>query len=66
MRGVLQANRIDIHELSSTRIYIVNRQYLEGYHGAKARFRFDIGALPTTSLFVNGLFDNNWKVENIS
>ncbi|ARC94768.1 hypothetical protein B6A42_25400 [Vibrio coralliilyticus] len=63
VRGVLQANRMDIQDLISVRIYMVNREDLEGYQRAKERIPFDVGALPTTFLFVNGLFDKNWKVE---
>ncbi|NRF12629.1 RidA family protein [Vibrio coralliilyticus] len=63
VRGVLQANRMDIQDLISVRIYMVNREDLEVYQRAKERIPFDVGALPTTFLFVNGLFDKNWKVE---
>ncbi|NUW69872.1 hypothetical protein CKF94_21915 [Vibrio coralliilyticus] len=63
VRGVLQANRMDIQDLISVRIYMVNREDLEGYQRAKERIPFDVGSLPTTFLFVNGLFDKNWKVE---
>ncbi|MCG9677271.1 RidA family protein [Vibrio sp. Isolate24] len=63
LRGVLQANRMDIQDLISVRIYMVNRQDLSEYQRAKTRIPFEVGGLPTTLLFVNGLFDENWKVE---
>lgn len=63
LRGVLHANRMDIPDLISVRIYMVNRQDLSEYQRAKTRIPFDVGGLPTTFLFVSGLFDENWKVE---
>lgn len=63
VRGVLQANDMDIEDLTSVRLYLVNRDDMPEYQTAKQRLSFDVGGLPTTLLFVNGLFDERWKVE---
>ncbi|SON52159.1 conserved protein of unknown function [Vibrio tapetis subsp. tapetis] len=63
VKGVLLANNMDIEDLISVRIYLINRDDLAEYQAAKQRLPFDIGGLPTTLLFVNGLFDEKWKVE---
>ncbi|EGA70741.1 putative endoribonuclease L-PSP [Vibrio sinaloensis DSM 21326] len=63
LRGVLQANNMDIQDLVSVRIYLVSRSDLPEYQRAKQRLSFDVGGLATTLLFVNGLFDEKWKVE---
>ncbi|MGF1861049.1 RidA family protein [Photobacterium profundum] len=63
VKGVLQANQMDIEDVTSVRLYLVNRNEVPEYQAAKQRLPFDVGGLPTTLLFVNGLFDERWKVE---
>ncbi|EAS45506.1 RidA family protein [Photobacterium profundum] len=63
VRGVLQANKMDMEDITSVRLYLVNRNEVPEYQAAKQRLPFDVGGLPTTLLFVNGLFDERWKVE---
>lgn len=63
VRAVLQANQMDMRDLTSVRLYLINRDDMSGYQAAKQKLPFDVGGLPTTLLFVNGLFDEHWKVE---
>ncbi|MGF1789409.1 RidA family protein [Photobacterium profundum] len=63
VKGVLQANQMDMEDVTSVRLYLVNRNEVPEYQAAKQRLPFDVGGLPTTLLFVNGLFDERWKVE---
>lgn len=63
VRAVLQANQMDMRDLTSVRLYLINRDDMLGYQAAKQKLPFDVGGLPTTLLFVNGLFDEHWKVE---
>ncbi|QYK13048.1 RidA family protein [Shewanella rhizosphaerae] len=63
LRAVLQANDMDLQDLVSVRLYLVDRGDLPAYQAAKARLGFDVGGLPTTLLFVQGLFDPLWRVE---
>ncbi|MCF7485704.1 MULTISPECIES: RidA family protein [Vibrio] len=63
LRGVLQANQMDVEDLISVRLYLVDRNDMPEYQAAKQRLPFDVGGLPTTLLFVSGLFDERWKVE---
>ncbi|WP_193395070.1 RidA family protein [Vibrio bivalvicida] len=63
LQGVLHANKMDIEDLVSVRIYLTDRNDLPLYRLAKERLPFDVGGLPTTLLFVEGLFDLRWKVE---
>ncbi|MCG9739382.1 RidA family protein [Shewanella insulae] len=60
---VLQANEMGLEDLVSVRIYLVDRDDLPQYQAAKSRLRFDVGGLPTTLIFVQGLFDPHWRVE---
>ncbi|WP_281213010.1 RidA family protein [Shewanella insulae] len=59
---VLQANEMGLEDLVSVRIYLVDRDDLPQYQAAKSRLRFDVGGLPTTLIFVQGLFDPHWRV----
>ncbi|MBU6950660.1 RidA family protein [Hahella sp. HN01] len=63
LRGVLQANHMDMEDLVSVRLYLIRREDLADYQKAKQRLPFDVGGLPTTLLFVQGLFDERWRVE---
>ncbi|QYJ93925.1 RidA family protein [Shewanella spartinae] len=63
LRAVLQANDMDLQDLVSVRLYLVDRSDLPAYQAAKARLGFAVGGLPTTLLFVQGLFDPLWRVE---
>ena len=63
LSAVLRANEMDLKDLVSVRIYLVDRGDLPAYQAAKARLGFDVGGLPTTLLFVQGLFDPHWRVE---
>ncbi|MXR68979.1 RidA family protein [Shewanella sp. JBTF-M18] len=60
---VLQANEMGLEDLVSVRIYLVDRDDLPQYQAAKSRLRFDVGGLPTTLIFVQGLFEPHWRVE---
>lgn len=60
--AVLVANDMHLKDLVSVRLYLTDREHLADYAKAKQRL-FDIGGLPTTLLFVAGLYDPLWKVE---
>lgn len=62
VHAVLIANEMNIKDLVSVRLYLTDRESLTSYAKAKQRL-FDISGLPTTLIFVAGLFDPLWKVE---
>ncbi len=43
LRGVLQANQMDIEDLISVRLYLVDRNDMSDYQAAKQRLPFDVG-----------------------
>lgn len=62
VQAVLVANDMSLKDLVSVRLYLTDREHLSDYSKAKQRL-FDISGLPTTLIFVTGLFNPLWKVE---